>query len=359
MKNDRLIKYADRLWVFAWRMEYLVVALGLLIAGTIVAENLSAHDTWSVQVITSSIIGAIPFVAVAAAELCKLPLSVAIISTRNFLWRVFLIIVMVCITFITFETMLAGLERNFTDRVHRVAVLEAELAQVRSHIVTADTVEDNTRDKVVELQALIDKELPRLTVLLEEESSAEQAYIKQSSYRNADGSRGCESEYCQSLEKIYYNKRDRRVALEDIINSYYARIQSVRGSEDTSIDLSMVNTSIQEEAELLSKIQYEKMNSQIHRFAIALQSYHPMEESRALEIVKTAWFGSLAFFVAITGSVLGFASQILHIEATKPKKASGLRSLAAAILWRKRWYTVPVKEYIYTSDKSLDGKKVN
>lgn len=119
--------YGKRLIAIAWMIEVVAASIGLFIgfntASTSVAyySELDSSSALSGDAFSNVFIGAAPFIIIAAVELTKIPLVLGFYRTRDFVWRSLFLVTLLCLIFVTFETMFNGLERSFTVNEDSVA----------------------------------------------------------------------------------------------------------------------------------------------------------------------------------------------------------------------------------------------
>ncbi|MFT6287368.1 MAG: hypothetical protein ACJAYC_003186 [Halieaceae bacterium] len=111
--------YSRFLIILAWTVEIIAVLIGFTIS---IVVSVSAYNSFSATDTASLLDGAsavmvagLPFLLIAVVELCKIPLAFAFMSVRNAAWRSLFMGFVVFLCLITFETMLNGFERNFSN----------------------------------------------------------------------------------------------------------------------------------------------------------------------------------------------------------------------------------------------------
>jgi len=172
-------KYSARYSVFliqlAWIVEIIAVAIGFTIS---IVVAISAYATFEDST-TSGLLGgtsailvsALPFVLIAIVELCKIPLTFTVMAVKHLGWKLLFIFIVFFLCIITFETMLNGFERNFSnlnraiderknkmeDAKSQVALLEKR----RSYIVkfTEDELENDLLDSRTDVQKGYEKSI--------------------------------------------------------------------------------------------------------------------------------------------------------------------------------------------------------
>lgn len=119
MENRRLYDVGSKLIKFAWAVEILAVSIGLLISIVVsysVYVQLNAHEKqMSAGHFSTILVAGLPFVLVAVVEASKIPIATAMMYARHFAWRMGFFIGVIMLATITFETMLNGFERNFSN----------------------------------------------------------------------------------------------------------------------------------------------------------------------------------------------------------------------------------------------------
>lgn len=113
-----------KLLIAAWTHESMAASVGLSIAFATAyyASAMGGADT------LTAITGAMPFLMVAVAELCKIPLAAAAYHSQRFSWRAIFTAGLIFLTVITFETMINGGERFFASSNHLIQELKTKFA---------------------------------------------------------------------------------------------------------------------------------------------------------------------------------------------------------------------------------------
>lgn len=175
--------YGKRLIAIAWMIEVVAASIGLFIgfntASTSVAyySELDSSSALSGDAFSNVFIGAAPFIIIAAVELTKIPLVLGFYRTRDFVWRSLFLVTLLCLIFVTFETMFNGLERSFTVNEDSVAKpkralmaqnkgLEEIERQIR--VIQTRTSEDIDQEYADKIIAVLDDKTQNL-----EQSSAQ------------------------------------------------------------------------------------------------------------------------------------------------------------------------------------------
>ncbi len=148
-------KNASFLIKLAWTVEIIAVMIGLTISMVmaLAANDLAtAKDSTNIlNTHSSMLVAGLPFLLVAVVELCKIPLTFAFMSVKSVLWKGLFLFFVSFLCLITFETMLNGFERNFSNlnfeidsRKNSIENLDSEIALLnkRKDRIQTFTAED-------------------------------------------------------------------------------------------------------------------------------------------------------------------------------------------------------------------------
>jgi hypothetical protein len=135
--------------MLAWTVEIIAVLIGLTIS---IVVAVSAYNSFAadgevglLDGTSAIVVAGLPFVLVAVVEICKIPLTFAFMSVRNLAWRALLLVFVLFLCLITFETMLNGFERNFSNLNRSIDVRKNDIESAQSEIALLE----NRRDYVV------------------------------------------------------------------------------------------------------------------------------------------------------------------------------------------------------------------
>ncbi|WP_216638407.1 hypothetical protein [Endozoicomonas arenosclerae] len=130
--------YASFLIRLAWTIEVIAVLIGLSISIVVsISANQSYLDQESVNLLghsSSILVAGLPFLMMAAAELCKIPLTFAFMSVKNLFWRSLFLFFVLCLCVVTFETMMAGFERNFSNLNYAIDTRKNDIENIESEV---------------------------------------------------------------------------------------------------------------------------------------------------------------------------------------------------------------------------------
>ena len=147
--------FGRKLFVAAWAVEIMAASLGLLIAGFVAFDAYSQNPDESGNGLLNAITGALPFALIAVIELTKIPLASGLYKVRNWGWKLFILVALLALMFVTFETMFTGLERQMTNITARITGQKTEIQRLESQIaenerqiveITERDVESETAD---------------------------------------------------------------------------------------------------------------------------------------------------------------------------------------------------------------------
>ena len=147
-----------KLYIFAWVIEGIAAFIGLMIAWSMGFQTyqfyVNEYGSFPLINLFDLVLAALPFVMVASVELLKIPFCKLIYLNRSFKIRVLFSIVLVLVTFITFETLITGFERQFNNISIQVSVPQQKLAVLTKKIEYIEesiaNLENTTDDSISE-----------------------------------------------------------------------------------------------------------------------------------------------------------------------------------------------------------------
>lgn len=137
--NERM-NNGHKLYIAAWTFEIFAAIIGILVA--IVTgitsyktfQNLSTGGSLSIDQWSDVILGFVPFIMVALAELLKIPMVYLVYINRHLITKLFFSVILIGLTFITFETVFNGFERQFNNITVKVRKPTVELQENKKKI---------------------------------------------------------------------------------------------------------------------------------------------------------------------------------------------------------------------------------
>ena len=124
--RDKLAHYG--LWTYrsAWALEITAAAIGLTTGIVLGYQAFSASESASAA---DLVLASAPFFMVALAELTKIPIATLLFSVK-WIWKPVLLLFLMLLAAITFETVFMGLERATTLRQLKYQGLVEEKRQI-------------------------------------------------------------------------------------------------------------------------------------------------------------------------------------------------------------------------------------
>ena len=154
-----------KLYIFAWVIEGIAAFIGLMIAWSMGFQTyqfyVNEYGSFPLINLFDLVLAALPFVMVASVELLKIPFCKLIYLNRSFKIRVLFSIVLVLVTFITFETLITGFERQFNNISIQVSVPQQKLAVLNKkieYIEESITNLENTTDDSISAEVTLQRE---------------------------------------------------------------------------------------------------------------------------------------------------------------------------------------------------------
>lgn len=158
MESKRLYRVGGNLIKFAWAVEILAVSIGFLISIVVaysVYEQLNRNGAeMSAGNLSAIFVAGLPFLLVAVVEASKIPIATAMMYARHFAWRMAFLFGVILLATITFETMLNGFERNFSnltiaidEKKNQALRLDDKIANLEQQKIKISTVKLEEVDK--------------------------------------------------------------------------------------------------------------------------------------------------------------------------------------------------------------------
>ena len=146
-KFEAEARFGKQIYVTAWCVEILAATIGLIIAWVTAYDAWNSEPTKTTSHLLNSILGALPFLVIAVIEPTKIPLAGGLYKTRILGWKILILVTLLGLTGVTFETMFNGLERNLTSVTKKVVDAENDI------VFLSDQVAEKNR-KYEEIDAL-------------------------------------------------------------------------------------------------------------------------------------------------------------------------------------------------------------
>ena len=153
------VSTGKKLYFWAWTVEIIAALVGLFVAYYQGADALEGYRQAAIEVAKSAaeisgsleipnyenieipdaqwadvILGGLPFIMVAIAEVLKVPIVYLVYINRNIITKFLFSIVLIGLTFITFETVSAGFERQFSNVTAKVRAPKGVLDKIEKRL---------------------------------------------------------------------------------------------------------------------------------------------------------------------------------------------------------------------------------
>jgi hypothetical protein len=241
-------KIGRQLIVAAWAIEILAALIGILIAVLVIVSTQQNIGEAEIQQrghaagIMNAFLGGLPFLVVAAVELTKIPLATACYHATSRLWKAILITGMFFLMVITFETILNGFERNFTQRTYvikqvkkRLVSAEEEISKIEHDIsdlsnITLESVRTNFDDETSQIAKTRQTELQEIEAEMQEVhkqySNRETNYLARQKEQVEERLKALEVEFTQDGNRIETEYSEQRSQSENVIINKNATLQT-------------------------------------------------------------------------------------------------------------------------------------
>ena len=114
-KFARERSFGKKLLITAWAVEIMAASIGLIIAFTMAYDAYNNAEVKNVNTTINALLGALPFLLIAIIEPTKIPLASGLYKVKNWGWKTLILIALLGLTGVTFETLFTGLERQVTN----------------------------------------------------------------------------------------------------------------------------------------------------------------------------------------------------------------------------------------------------
>jgi hypothetical protein len=229
-------RVGKRLIQFAWGVEFIAASIGLLIAALIIiaartqiSETIGSTGATTAGGIMNAFLGGLPFIMVAVVELTKIPLATACYHASTAFWRIVFVVGLLFLMLITFETILNGFERNFTQRTYVINQSRKNLIQAEEEIASIDgEVEKLSSVTPESLRTDFDEEMTQITRDAESELSASDQQITEIRKLYSGREAQVLQDQKDDIEKRLQDAEQRFIMERDRVDSEYGQKSSVR-----------------------------------------------------------------------------------------------------------------------------------
>jgi len=135
-KFEKEKNFGKKIYYTAWAIEILAASIGLLIAAIIAYQAYfdlpEIEKTLGAGI--NALIGALPFLVIAIIEPTKIPLAYGLYKVKLFGWKMLILVSLLALTFVTFETMFTGLERNLNNITNKVVRTQNQINTINGKL---------------------------------------------------------------------------------------------------------------------------------------------------------------------------------------------------------------------------------
>jgi len=166
--NERMAM-GGKLYAAAWIFEIVAATIGLYVAWT-TGSNISALEgNITPEQQAQIILGSLPFVMVALAEVLKIPIVYLVYINRNTITKVFFSVILFGLTLITFETLASAFENQFTNIIQKVQGPQEDINHKTESILTLkERIKDAETQTLESLNAEYKKNITSLNATYED-----------------------------------------------------------------------------------------------------------------------------------------------------------------------------------------------
>jgi len=141
MYENRVL-WGNKLFISAWVVEIIAAFIGLIIAWSMGFQTYQVYAKedmdFPIGRVFDLFLAALPFVMVASVELLKIPFAYLIYINPDRTVKIIFSLVLVLVTFITFETLLTGFERQYANITTQVDIPRNKLVGVENIIIAKE-----------------------------------------------------------------------------------------------------------------------------------------------------------------------------------------------------------------------------
>jgi len=247
------ISSGKKLYKFAWAIEIIAAFIGVMIAWSM------GFQTYQYYVIENGhfplinlfdlVLAGLPFLMVASVELLKIPFCKLIYLNQSFKIRLIFSIVLVLVTFITFETLITGFERQFANISIKVSIPQKKLNTINQKITFREaqvsSLQEKTEDSISDEVSI---------------QRQEALYSKDSAINALEAQK---NQYLQSGNQVLL---DRKKNIEtEIIRAKDRRDEKIKQTEKNFVTVSQEEQDRQSESRKGNNRQIDIFNENIKR----------------------------------------------------------------------------------------------
>ena len=177
-KFARERSFGKKLLITAWAVEIMAASIGLIIAFTMAYDAYNNSEVKNVNTTINALLGALPFLLIAVIEPTKIPLASGLYKVKNWGWKTLILLALLGLTAVTFETLFTGLERQVTNVTAVISKGENEIQNLEEEIEQIELwLENNESIDIGEKTLDLDRQISESRDALKgEQSEAEADY---------------------------------------------------------------------------------------------------------------------------------------------------------------------------------------
>jgi len=163
-KFEAEASYGRKILYVAWAVEILAATIGLTIAWATAYDAYANIENPDSHHLINALIGALPFLIIAVIEPTKIPLAGGFYKTRILSWKLLILVALLGLTAVTFETMFNGLERNLTNVTKKVVDSDNRIRYLTDQITEKQRLLDDLQSKsIAEITQGLTDQVDKLT----------------------------------------------------------------------------------------------------------------------------------------------------------------------------------------------------
>ena len=253
-------KFGIKVLYLAWAVEVVAVMVGLLTAWF---NGYAAYEQFPEKDLSAKmefLLGALPFIVVAIVELSKIPLAAGFYKVKKTGWRVLILIALLSLMFVTFETISLGLERQATNITSSITAidtkikdLEKEQSFIQKKLETSDEELSNKENDATKRKQEIISQYEIKINGIEELISQERSQLN--NLNSTSGNEANESDLARKRQDIEDIKKElltidkaetlialkeeqqqKRASIAKLKKESAAALKSLRNERDSKID---------------------------------------------------------------------------------------------------------------------------
>ena len=206
-------KFGVKVLYLAWAVEIVAVMVGLLTAWFNGYAAYAQFPEKDLSATMEFLLGALPFIVVAIVELSKIPLAAGFYKVKKPGWRVLILIALLSLMFVTFETISLGLERQATNITSSITAIDTKIKDlvkeqnfIQKKLETSDEELSNKENEATRRKQEIISQYEIKIKGIEELISQERSQL--STLNSTSGNEANESDLARKRQDIEDTKKE-------------------------------------------------------------------------------------------------------------------------------------------------------